>query len=153
MDSLPLEKAYYWLDLKNLEKKNVHIIRDSLSALLDRYNATNRFFVESANGWQLRKLDKAGIRTLYWVQYNRRFPLKQLKMAYIHFTIMLSNFDGITTAYYLYDKDFQRNFKNFPVFVWYINDADKIRQLLYMEPVNVVLTNTNLFYLNRGVEK
>jgi len=149
MDSLPVQELFLWLDLKNLNKENAAVIIDSLQSLLAKHGAQKQVFVESENGWQLRKLDKVGIRTLYWVQYARSFPKKYIKLTYIKAMLLCSDFDGISTAYYLYDTSFQLNFSNYPIFVWYINDAEKIRDLIYNQPVNVVLTNTNLFYLNQ----
>jgi hypothetical protein len=148
-DSLPVRETNIWLDLKNLDRSNAKKVTETLNGLLNKYQCRKNVFVESGNGWQLRQLDKAGIRTLYWVQFSRFWPKQVLKLTYIHFLLFVSDFDGLTTAHYLYDDTFRRQFHNYPIFVWHVDDTEVIKSLRASSDANVILTNTNMFYLNR----
>jgi glycerophosphoryl diester phosphodiesterase len=150
LDSLSDVKINYWLDLKNLEKGNVKQVIDSLNELLDQYNCRQRVFVESEHGWLLRRIEKANIRTIYWVQFGRTWPRQMLKRTYVNLILLFSDFDGITTANFLFDETFRRHFNNYPVFVWHVEGEDAVRELLYSPGVNVILTGDNVFHLNPG---
>lgn len=149
-DSLSGYRNYYWLDLKNLEKGNVKQIIAALNELMDKYNNNRRVFVESEHGWLLRKVEKSGIRTIYWVQFARAWPKQILKRIYVNLILICSDFDGITSANFLFDDTFRRHFNNYPVFVWNVATEEEVRDLMYVPGVNVILTSADAFHLNPG---
>jgi hypothetical protein len=112
------DSVSYWIDFKNLTNANQEQAEEALLQMAQQYNLRQRLFVESGNGWALRKFKKGAVQTLYWVQYNRSFPAKWLKLLYIKTLIACSNFNGFTTGYSMYDDDFRERFSGLPLYLF-----------------------------------
>ena len=67
------EKNWYWLDMKNLNKKNAEAIAALLVDLLDRYGIQNKTICESKNLKALAVLKNNNIAVSYWVTYDATF--------------------------------------------------------------------------------
>ena len=112
------DSVSYWIDFKNLTYANQQQAELALLKMAQQYNLGQKLFVESGNGWALRKFKKGAVQTLYWIQYNRSFPAKWFKLLYIKTLIACSNFDGFTTGYSMYDEDFKQRFNGLPLYLF-----------------------------------
>jgi len=67
------EKNWYWLDLKNLNKKNANVIASVLVDLLNKYGILNKTICENRNVKALAVLKSSGLAVSYWVNSDVTF--------------------------------------------------------------------------------
>jgi glycerophosphoryl diester phosphodiesterase len=133
---------FYWMDLKNLDKKNRRAISKEFQKLFLKYpSLQEKIFVESANGWALRQLAKKGVQSIYWVQFSRNQPKQYFKIWYLKTIITGSNFSGITSDYRYLLPPFERIFGHLNWFVFTVNDTETINYLKTVPAVKVILTD------------
>jgi hypothetical protein len=112
------DSVSYWIDFKNLSLQNQKNAEQALLQLSNRYQPKGKLFVESGNEWALRKFDSDQINTLYWIQYNRTFIARWLKLLYVKTIIVCSSFNGYTSGYSLYNEDFKKQFSGLPLYLF-----------------------------------
>lgn len=115
------DSVSYWIDFKNLEAESMAKINAAFSQIESKYHVQNKFYVESSNAGALRLLSSKAIKKLYWLQYNRSFPFKQLKLLYLKSQVVFGDFDGYTCGYSFYDRDFKNNFGQLPLYIFHAN--------------------------------
>jgi hypothetical protein len=113
------DSVQYWIDFKNLDANNQKKAAAVLYELSEKYKLQNKFFVESSKGVLLSRFHSASIKKLYWLQYNRSFPVRPLKLLYLKSLIVFGSFDGFTCAYGLYDDDFKKQFDGLPLYLFH----------------------------------
>jgi glycerophosphoryl diester phosphodiesterase len=132
----------FWIDLKNLDAKNVKAIASAFEMLFKEYpTLSQHVFVESAKGWQLHKLSKVGVQGIYWVQFSRH-PLKQFfKIYYLKSIIAHADFFGITSDYRYLDEPFKRIFGHLNWYIFTVNEKSTIEELAKIPAIKVILTD------------
>lgn len=74
------EELHYWLDLKNLKWEYVDELMERLEFVLNKHNIKSRVIIESWSLKSLKKLNKKGFYTSYWIpnfNYNGEITSKQ----------------------------------------------------------------------------
>jgi hypothetical protein len=133
---------FYWIDLKNLERKNRKAVAKEFQKLFLKYpSLQEKIWVESAKGWALRQLAKKGIQSIYWVQFSRNQTKQFFKIWYLKTVITGSNFSGITSDYRYLQPPFERIFGHLNWFVFTVNDTETINYLKTIPAVKVILTD------------
>lgn len=135
------DSTSYWIDLKNLTCKNQAAIEKAFTSLLSTQGQKTDIYIESQNGWALRKFDNPRIKTIFWAQYNRSGLIRFAKLIYLKSIIVASNFDGISCSYKLYDKDFMDNFEGFSVFLFHLNNKQVQEMVTKKSAVHVLLAD------------
>lgn len=121
------DSVSYWIDFKNLTAANQKEAEEAFTQLVQKHNLCGKLYIESANAFALRKFNSQNIKKLYWVQFGRKFPVKQLKLLYLKSLIVFSNFDGYTSGYRLFDESFRKEFDGFPLYIFHA-DAKSIEK-------------------------
>ena len=77
------ENNYYWIDIKNLKYEYIDDLLERLLFVLNKYGIKENVICESWSLQSLKKLNKAGIYTSYWIPdfpYNGKITDKQQKV-------------------------------------------------------------------------
>ena len=132
---------YYWVDFKNLSTENVEKSIIRLLYLIEKYNLKDKLYIESQKAKSLKKISKAGIKTIFWLKYIDIFFVYP-QLLYIKYHIITSDFDAISTPYEVIDKpSFQRNFTHLPVFTFTVNDKSSFDSIFEKPYIKVILTD------------
>jgi hypothetical protein len=150
---LPLEQILarfkdsvsYWIDFKNLSSQNQKKAEQALLELSNRYELNGKLFVESGNGWALRKFKSENIKTLYWIQYNRTFAARWMKLLYVKTLIVCSSFDGYTSGYTLYNDDFKKQFNGLPLYLFDASATAIEKEKAIASTITVFLVDADYF--------
>jgi hypothetical protein len=145
MFSIVQKNQYVWVDLKDADK-----IIDSrkaateLKRIIDKYNLTKQVIVESTYAWPLKKLRDLGVYTSYWTSFNRKQVgnfryffkdnLRKIKLR-------LGRFDVMSMPYYHYTNDFKEGYKNFPSYIFTVNELSDLKEYAKDSQVKVVLSD------------
>ena len=61
----PSQKCF-WIDMKNLDKRNAKAISEKILCIMDIHNMTDNIFVESSDIISLKIIKDSGIRVIFW---------------------------------------------------------------------------------------
>lgn len=123
------DSLYYWVDLKNLNRKNYQDIRLLLNETSKFFNVKDKLFIESAAAVPLGNLAKSGFKTLYWAQYNRNFPKRWLKLKLIKLYMILYPYSGVSCQHDYCTNDFIKHFYKKNIFIFTINSEEEFLRL------------------------
>ena len=136
------DKFFYWVDFKNLTKEDYSSILNEFNQIFELHpNVRSKIYIESGNGWQLRKLAKENINCIYWVQYSKLPPKKFLKLQYIKTLIGHSKFAGISTHFRYIDDSFKKKFQRLNWYVFTVNGPKHLERLSNFKQVTAILTD------------
>lgn len=136
------DTIFYWIDLKNLNVENAAEIASQLQSFSQKFSLKEKLFIESVEAKPLNRIQSAGVKTIYWLQYNRLNPVKKyLKKIYLKKILYSYQFDGVSTASMFYDADFKESFSPIPAFIFHPEDRERIQTLTKDSNVNVILTD------------
>jgi len=142
----------YWIDLKNLDRKNRASIEEALLSMTeDNEELRAGLFIESSKGKDLKYLSKS-FNCIYWVQFSRSIPKQWLKLLRLKALLAKSQFAGITTDDRYLDTTFQSNFNSWCWYVFTVNSPERLEELSKMRQVQVILTDLESPYGNDPVE-
>ena len=131
----------FWIDFKNLERRNLKAVKKDLHRVLAAEEGLKaRSYIESGNGWMLRRLN-ADFNCIYWVQYSRAGIRGWSKLMSVKFLVALTDFEGITTDHRYIDESFRRHFRKKCWYVFTVNDPDAINAFKAIPETAVILTD------------
>ena len=149
-DSIPrCSKYFYWLDFKNLSKKNVLNSANKMKRIIDKYHLRDRVIVESSEADLLAYFKQNNIFTSYWItdisDNNFQYLNEQVLRNKIHHKIKKYHFTAISAYYKMYPF-LKKYFSNYNIHLWTNglsseSDKDEIRKLSYNHDVKVILVD------------
>ena len=130
-----------WMDFKQLTVARVPASLSILENIDKKYDIRRRALIESKNTSALSLLSKSGFHTLFWI-----YPYPNTRAHFLYnlknkFLITTSSFTGISMDHTHLDTQSSSTFKSTPLFLFTINDQDKLRDRLKQENVKVILTD------------
>lgn len=141
------QRGYYWIDFKNLSFSNYSKARDRMLKLLNKYQLFHLVYVESTNGLLLRTYSSHGIRTIFWIAYDRNWT-RPFKFLYLKAIIGFSRFNGISSPYQrIGDPYFMKTFGHLPIFLFTLNRKSLFDHYVQRKNIHVILTKR--FYKKR----
>jgi len=149
-DSIPnRSKYYYWLDFKNISKKNVLNSVNKMKRIIDKYHLCNKVIVESNDADLLAYFKQSNIYTSFWINdisdNNFEYFNEQVLKNGIRHKIKKYHFTAISAYYKIYPF-LKKYFSYYNIHLWtngLISEADKdeIRKLSYNHDVKVILVD------------
>ena len=134
----------YWIDFKNLNKKNSNKSVELLNSIFIGENSKNDVIIESKNLVQLSKFKDKGFFISYWVEsfhfIKSFYSVFEVKKNIEIFSPDVISMPSSSVNFYL------RKFPNYPIHCW-INgmikpeDKIKIQEICDLDNVKVVLTD------------
>ena len=134
----------YWIDFKNLDKKNVNQSIELLNSIFIHENSKNDVIVESKNIVQLSKFKNQGFFISYWVEsfhfINSFYSVFEVKENIEAFVPDVISTPSTSVDFYL------SKFPNYPIHCWTnemitTEDKIKIQEICNLDNVKVVLTD------------
>jgi glycerophosphoryl diester phosphodiesterase len=136
------DRFYYWLDFKNLDRKNAEKSGELLSAYIAAYGLEGHVFVESTRPWALRALKSVAprVNTIYWLRghFERRFAALKAK-----YNTVISGADTVSLPVKYAGDIFFDNFSHLNIAVFTVNDAGKTGEL-FAKGARIILTDTDM---------
>ena len=132
-----------WVDFKKLKKADIPKILDIFERINPKLKFKKRAFIESKNTQALTHLSNKGYQTLFWIYpypNTRAHFFYNLKNKYL---IVTSSFGGVSMDHEHLDQRTAQTFRNIPLYVFTINQEEKIKNILSLPNVKVVLTDQN----------
>lgn len=134
----------YWIDFKNLDKKNVNQSIELLNSIFIHENSKNDVIVESKNIVQLSKFKNQGFFISYWVEsfhfINSFYSVFEVKENIEAFVPDVISMPSTSVDFYV------SKFPNYPIHCWTnemitTEDKIKIQEICNLDNVKVVLTD------------
>lgn len=134
----------YWIDFKNLDKKNVNKSIELLNSIFIDENSKNDVIVESKNIVQLSKFKNQGFFISYWVEsfhfINSFYSVFEVKENIEAFVPDVISMPSNSVDFYV------SKFPNYPIHCWTNGmtkpeDKIKIQEICNLDNVKVVLTD------------
>ena len=134
----------YWIDFKNLNKKNSNKSVELLNSIFINENSKNDVIIESKNIVQLSKFKDKGFFICYWVE-SFHFIKSFYSVFEVKKNIEIFSPDVISMPYSSVDF-YVRKFPNYPIHCWTNgmtnpDDKIKIQKKCDIDNVKVVLTD------------
>ncbi len=142
------KSGFYWVDFKKLKIDNLNPSIVRMKYLLKKYDLQKYVFVESLKSELISKISQSGIQSIYWMKINT--PKKSLKyfqnMHYFHKITADSNFSAISAPFKIAEYIGFDNYGQFPLFLFTVNDPQKMAYYKSLPNVQVILTDNPSLY-------
>lgn len=116
-----LLEVYFWLDLKNLGRKNVGVIEKSLDKLLSKYSLKERVIIESSRYSLLAELGSRGLFVSLWIpefDYENNDSIFNRDKLNQYRSVLSENRFNAISAHAKMKPYFDDNFKNCTKHFW-----------------------------------
>jgi len=157
--SLATGAGFFWLDAKDLRKLSPFAARKAtqrLAALIQRYQLTERAFVESSNALYLSWLADQGIYTSYAMSPNDKkysAPVSLLNAAIFKLAYALGGAGAISMNASRYTPVTAATFGEVAVLLSTVNDAGALRHLSAIPQVKVILSDDDHYAITACTER
>lgn len=136
-------KHHWWLSLKNLNEENLQQVIIKINQLVETYDLTNRYFIESDQYIPLRELADASIPSLYKINLYTGSSFLFLRKIENKIKLLFSNFIGISIDYSKYGKEEKGYLSHLSKFLL-TNQNDDKDAILSDPTVQVILVGPTL---------